>query len=64
MEEAIEWICVWEPEAGKGKGGRRLKGTQVDRGAGQVTGWGLGMNVSLGERLQRMQEEGDGQSCG
>lgn len=40
MEEAREWICVWEREAGGG-----MQGTEVDRGAGQVTRQGLGMTV-------------------
>lgn len=60
MEEARGWICVWEPVGGQGREVGRLQGTEVDRGAGQVTGQDLGMTVCLGERLQRMQEEGDG----
>lgn len=27
MEEAREWICVWEPEAGQGRERGRLQGT-------------------------------------
>lgn len=44
----------------EGRGGG-CREQEVDRGAGQVTGQGISMTVCLGERLQRMQEEGDGE---
>lgn len=59
MEEAREWICVWEPEAGQGRERGRLQGT----GGGQRgrAGDRTGHKHDCVFRLQRMQEEGDGE---